>query len=683
MTDHNGCVATTTGDISEPSAVSASSSNTAILCHGGSSTVTVSATGGTGAYSGTGTFSVPAGTYSYTVTDHNGCVSTTTGDITQPSSVVASSSNTDILCHGGNSIVTVSATGGTGAYSGTGSNSIVTVSATGGTGAYSGTGTFSVPAGTYSYTVTDANSCTSTTTGDITQPSAVTADSSNSAILCNGGNSTVTVTAGGGTGPYTGDGTFSHAAGTYSYTVTDHNGCTSTTTGTITQPNALLASSSNTAILCNGGSSTVTVSATGGTAPYNGTGTASRSAGTYSYTVTDANGCMSTTTGSITQPDVLSASSSNTAILCNGGSSTVTVNASGGTAPYNGTGTFSHAAGTYSYTVTDANSCTATTTGSIRQPTALTLGLVAGCNAAHSGSITATFGGGTGTYQCKLDNGSFGACTSPTTFNNVSAGLHSVTVKDAYDCPKSGSITVDPCVGFCSLTMGAYGNPGGVFTSPDSCYSGLGTLALIQALLGDTSIRNCGLPNPDPLIVGIVGTRSLTIPLSAAQCIITRLPANGTPDTLPNQFGDQTLNSPNCLATGTHPLLLKNGKFVNVLLGQTITLGLNLRLDPTLADLDLTTIGTPGGTGRGAYREFCTTSGGRIRISQAVIDATLNSTYVPDPTHRGKVSGLLDLANRELAGLSTGSVKPSDVNAVVDAINRAFDECGELVTCPL
>ena len=41
----------------------------------------------------------------------------------------------------------------------------------------------------------------------------------------------------------------------------------------------------------------------------------------------------------------------------------------------------------------------------------------------------------------------------------------------------------------------------------------------------------------------------------------------------------------------------------------------------TLVDLDLTTIGTPGGTGRGAYREFCTTSGGRIRISQAVIDA--------------------------------------------------------------
>src|SRR5262249_8923272 len=149
------------------------------------------------------------------------------------------------------------------------------------------------------------------------------------------------------------------------------------------------------------------------------------------------------------------------------------------------------------------------------------------------------------------------------------------------------------------------------------CYSGLGTLALIQALLGNPAFTACGSPNPNPtsLTVGIVGHRSLTIPLTAANCIMTRLPGNGTPDALPNQFGDQTLqDSPNCQVPGPKILPIKNGKFANVLLGQTITLALNLRLDPTLADLDLTTIGTPGGTGRGAYREFCTQGGGRIRI---------------------------------------------------------------------
>jgi hypothetical protein len=672
VTDANSCTSTTTGTITQPDAVVADSSHTAILCNGGNSTVTVSATGGTGAYTGTGTFSHAAGTYSYTVTDANSCTSTTTGTITQPDAVVADSSHTAILCNGGNSTVTVSATGGTGAYT--------------------GTGTFSHAAGTYSYTVTDDNGCISTTTGDITQPSAVVASSSNTAILCNGGSSTVTVSATGGTGPYTGTGTFSHGAGTYSYTVTDANSCTSTTTGTITEPSsALLASSSNTAILCAGGNSTVTVSATGGTAPYSGTGTVSHAAGTYSYTVTDANSCTSTTTGSITQPSALVASSSKTAILCNGGSSTVTVSATGGTAPYTGTGTFSRSAGTYSFTVTDANSCTSTTTGSITQPQALSLTLqVMACSGGNNGSITATFSGGTAPYQVKIDAGAYTAATSPYTFTGLAAGSHTVTVKDANGCTTSNSITVSSCPAFCALTQGAYGTAGGVFTNPNSCYNNLGTLNLIQALLGNPAFTACGSPNPNPnyLRVGILGTRSLYIPLSAAQCIVTRLAATGNASALPN-WGttEKVLQNPtNCNVSGTPALPIKNGKFDNVLLGQTIALGLNVRLDPTLANLDLTTIGTPVVIRGVAYRQFCTQSGGNIqtwRISQAVINALSNTTFVPDPTHRGKVSGLLDLANRALAGLPTGNVSLTDINAAVDSINTGFDECRILVACPL
>ena len=86
--------------------------------------------------------------------------------------------------------------------------------------------------------------------------------------------------------------------GTYSYTVTDANGCTATTTGTITEPSAVDGQLRPTQRFCaTAADSTVTVSATGGTAPYTGTGTSPHAAGTYSYTVTDANGCTSTTTG--------------------------------------------------------------------------------------------------------------------------------------------------------------------------------------------------------------------------------------------------------------------------------------------------------------------------------------------------------------------------------------------------
>ena len=94
---------------------------------------------------------------------------------------------------------------------------------------------------------------------------------------------------------------------------------------------------------------------------------------TLRLTVTDSGPCANHIRSDdviLTVNQVL-ASSSNTPILCSGGSSTVTVSATGGATPYSGTGTFTRSAGTYSFTVTDANSCTATTTGTIAEPTAL------------------------------------------------------------------------------------------------------------------------------------------------------------------------------------------------------------------------------------------------------------------------------------------------------------------------
>ncbi|MCE2846426.1 MAG: hypothetical protein LW707_05250, partial [Sphingobacteriales bacterium] len=68
----------------------------------------------------------------------------------------------------------------------------------------------------------------------------------------------------------------------------------------------------------------------------------------------------------------LSVSSSSGTIACAGGSTTVTVSASGGLPPYTGTGTFTAQAGAYSYTVTDANGNTAVASGSISDGAAVT-----------------------------------------------------------------------------------------------------------------------------------------------------------------------------------------------------------------------------------------------------------------------------------------------------------------------
>src|SRR5207244_1817326 len=210
----------------------------------------------------------------------------------------------------------------------------------------------------------------------------------------------------GGTSPYTyakdgttfeSSGTFSDlAAGNYTITVKDANGCTTTQPVTITQPAAALGSSisSQTNVSCFGNSTgSVTVAASGGTTPYTyaidsvtfgNIGTFSNlGAGSYTITVKDANGCTTTQAVTITQPAAAlgSSISSQTNVACFGGSTgSVTVAVSGGTSPYTyaidgvtfgNSGNFSNlAAGSYTITVKDANGCTTTQPVTITEPAA-------------------------------------------------------------------------------------------------------------------------------------------------------------------------------------------------------------------------------------------------------------------------------------------------------------------------
>src|SRR5262249_57141181 len=136
------------------------------------------------------------------------------------------------------------------------------------------TKTFSgLSAGPHSVTVTDSGGCPKTASITVNQPTAVTLSLTKTDATCNGGaDGTVTATFSGGTGPYTASidgGAFAAAispktfsglsAGSRSVTVRDANGCTASKTITITEPTKLVASSSATPILCNGGDSTPTV----------------------------------------------------------------------------------------------------------------------------------------------------------------------------------------------------------------------------------------------------------------------------------------------------------------------------------------------------------------------------------------------------------------------------------------
>jgi hypothetical protein len=226
------------------------------------------------------------------------------------------------------------------------------------------------PSLVFNYSQAPANGCVPVPVCNMTASAAV------NNVLCNGqASGTATVTPSGGTAPYSyvwsplpgNTQTVNNlTSGTYTVTVTDANGCITTQSFTVTEPASLVGNASVIApILCAGGTATVSVSAIGGTPPYAGIGSFSQSAGTQTYTITDANGCSSITTANITEPTALSITTTSTDELL-GNDGTASVTTTGGTAPYSITwqpGGFTTAAisgltaGLYMVTVTDANGC--------------------------------------------------------------------------------------------------------------------------------------------------------------------------------------------------------------------------------------------------------------------------------------------------------------------------------------
>src|SRR4029079_13227708 len=420
-TDGNGCTATSTATVTQPTAIIfIAPTITNLSCNGGNNgKIVVSASGGTapitysispniGTQSPSGTFNnLTAQTYTFTATDGNGCIATSTATVTQPTAIIfAAPTITNVSCNGGNNgKIVVSASGGT---------APITYSISPNIGTQSPSGTFNnLTAQTYTFTATDGNGCIATSTATVTQPTAIIfAAPTITNVSCNGGNNgKVVVSASGGTAPITysispnigtqsPSGTFNNlTAQTYTFTATDGNGCTATSTAIVTQPTAIIfAAPTITNVSCNGGNNgKVVVSASGGTAPITysinpNIGTQSPAgtfnnltAQTYTFTATDGNGCTATSTAIVTQPTaIIFAAPTITNVSCNGGNNgKVVVSASGGTGsitysinPNIGTqspaGTFNNlTAQTYTFTATDGNGCTATSTAIVTQPTAI------------------------------------------------------------------------------------------------------------------------------------------------------------------------------------------------------------------------------------------------------------------------------------------------------------------------
>jgi len=473
ITDANGCTRSSVATITQPSASLQTSVNStnAVACHGNSTgSITINVNGGTSPYSfnwsNGSTVQNPsalvAGVYTVNITDANGCTQSASTTITQPSASLTSSvlSQVQVSCFGNNTgTLSLNVNGGTAPYSYNWSNGS------------SASAINNLAAGNYSVTVSDANGCTSTLNAVITQPNAslVSSVASTTNILCNG-NSTgvVNINVNGGTAPYTyswSNGASSQnisglSSGTYTVSVVDVNGCTAIASASLTQPTALTATVNTNNATCGVANGDATISANGGAGSYtylwsNGATSASISnlnTGSYSVTVTDANGCSYNTAANISNLNGPQASiASNTAVDCFGNSNgSLTVNVSGGTLPIsylwsNGASTLNLSnvvAGNYTLTITDLNNCISLVSGTIAQPTASLSSSTSSlsnvdCFGNASGSVSLNTNGGTAPYSFTWSNG---ATTS--SISNLSNGTYSVSVIDANGCTTQHTVNI-------------------------------------------------------------------------------------------------------------------------------------------------------------------------------------------------------------------------------------------------
>ncbi|MFN8316498.1 MAG: gliding motility-associated C-terminal domain-containing protein [Chitinophagales bacterium] len=257
ITDSHGCSVNTSFAITEPAILTATATALATTCNAGSDgSVAVTAGGGTPAASGyvytwnpnvssaSSASGLIAGTYTITVSDSLACSVTASATVTSPSAVGLAETHTNEPCFGdAKGTVQLSASGGTPAYTLELEN--------GGVYSASPNGFFNgLLAGTYNIRVTDSKGCPTTSSVTITEPSAIAVAAVTDTVKCFGeSNGAISASASGGASGYSF--AFSNGvtnttgaisglpAANYTVTVTDVNGCSTATTISVTQPDAV------------------------------------------------------------------------------------------------------------------------------------------------------------------------------------------------------------------------------------------------------------------------------------------------------------------------------------------------------------------------------------------------------------------------------------------------------------
>lgn len=375
------------------------------------------------------------GTYYSTIVNQSGCDSLITTNLSVYSAPILIATPSQIYCYGLKGSVVLNAFSGTFPYT------------------YGPEATTNLDAGSYSFSVTDANGCSANTTATIDPaPSQLIVTATPTQINCFGETGSMSLLVSGGTPSYSFDSTptTNLTAGSYTYLVSDNNGCTATTTGVInTAPAAINATASVVNTPCGVSSGSASVSVTGGSSPYTyswntiparTTSTISGlPTGTYTVSITDSRGCIFSKSATISNTNPLQVNITGGVGICPGSSASLC--ASGNFASYSwSTGETTqcittNVVDTIVVTATDISGCIGTKSVVTRNSTLPNCTITGGSLCPNSVLVLRAPLG----YPYYRWGG--GGTTS--TFTARNAGTYSVTVKNSDGCASTCSYTVN------------------------------------------------------------------------------------------------------------------------------------------------------------------------------------------------------------------------------------------------
>ncbi|MDX2135436.1 MAG: gliding motility-associated C-terminal domain-containing protein [Saprospiraceae bacterium] len=465
-TDGFGCTATDVFSVQAVNNPAPVITGPTSICAGGSAVFTVS--GAFNNYSWSNgqngpsiTVSTP-GTYSVTVTDTNGCVGTDDQSLTLSSTLTPVITAQPYACNGQ---ITLDAGAGFATYDWSGGQNTQTVLVS--------------VAGDYTVTVTDGTGCSGTDLISVTIPADPSVSVSGAPAICP--NTTTVLDATPGFGSYAwsngqvGASITVGAAGTYTVTATDNFGCTATGNFSLAVNPLPGAAVTGPAIICVNSSGTL--SAPAGMSAYlwsNAETTPAivvTGAGTYTVTVTDANGCTNIGNATVTVASQLDPQITAQPYDCDG---QIAIDAGAGFATYtwssgqNTQAISATSSGAYGVTVTDVNGCTGAASIAVTVPALPVVSV--------SGNTTFCAGAGT-TLNATPGFVAYAWSTGGNT-PSVSVGVGgpvTVTVTDAQGCTAIGAtqLTAQPlptpqisgpaavCAGN-SATLSVIGASGGI-----------------------------------------------------------------------------------------------------------------------------------------------------------------------------------------------------------------------------